>query len=101
MVRDIQLRPSKRNIKEEENVKMKYSIWTRLHYAVNRFTALFCRHPQGIICEHRHYDHDLEGRGYNRGFEAGKSNMSAKWRGSLSGKGPYANYPVPTERITI
>jgi hypothetical protein len=71
------------------------SVWTRLHRAVNRVAAMFCRHPEFVVCEHRHYDYDRRLEGYHHGFVSGRDNMEAKWRGNVYGVGPYAGYPPP------
>jgi hypothetical protein len=74
---------------------MKLSMWSRLHRLVNRIAATFCRHPAGIVCAHRAYDADLRTEGYLKGLRAGQEHVEAKWLGSVSGEGPYANYPAP------
>ncbi len=70
--------------------------WTRMHRVVDRVAAALCRHPAFIVCEHRSYAHDFRYAGYLAGFQAGRANMEAKWRGSITGVGPYAGYPPPS-----
>lgn len=69
---------------------------TSLYRLVHRLSVAVCRHPEGIVCEHRQYEYDLRTSGYHNGFFAGRHNMEAKWTGSITGEGPYAGYPPPT-----
>ena len=71
------------------------NVWTNLHCLVDRIAGAACRHPSGVVCEHRCYGYDRWYRGYGDGFSAGKSNMEAKWLGNVTGTGPYADYPPP------
>lgn len=71
--------------------------WYRVARLVQRLSDAFCRHPQGIVCRHRQYEYDLRLRGYSEGLRMGRQNTEAKWRGSITGVGPYADYPAPSE----
>ena len=62
---------------------------------VHRLSAAVCRHPEGIVCEHRQYESDLRLTGYCQGFSAGYQHAEAKWRGNVYSVGPYADYPPP------
>ena len=69
--------------------------WYRLHELVTATAARFCRHPEGVVCPHRQYEYDYRLKGYHHGFPSGQANMEAKWRGNVTGEGPYAGYPEP------
>ena len=51
--------------------------------------ALGCRHPQGVVCEHRQWLHDEWLRGYHDGMAAGTRHAETEQRGLP----PYDDHP--------
>jgi hypothetical protein len=72
------------------------SWFSRVARWIEGFNRLVCKHPQGIVCKHRQWQYDIKGKGWLAGDLNGRAAIESKWLGSVTGVGPYANYPAPT-----
>ncbi len=52
--------------------------WSKLHRAVDRIAALFCRHEAGTVCVHNRYAHDIRYAAYIDGWGKATEHASNK-----------------------
>lgn len=64
------------------------SIISRLARWINGLNRFVCRHEEGIVCEHRHYDYDR----WLAGVHWGQSQADAHWSTKIKGEPPYEVY---------